>query len=124
MSEHNRPLSMTGPAGPKGDVGPEGPAGPMGPQGPQGPAGPMGLRGPEGPAYHPPSPIVHYPTGPRMYKFEIVYDRDTGYTGEITEKHFDSGEEISREWFGDEFTCRNIMNVEVNRANKFAHRSH
>jgi hypothetical protein len=40
--------NVTGPQGPKGDVGPRGPAGPQGPRGATGPLGPVGLQGPPG----------------------------------------------------------------------------
>lgn len=41
-------LSVPGPQGPQGEVGPAGPPGPQGEVGPQGPAGPPGPQGPQG----------------------------------------------------------------------------
>lgn len=68
-------VSATGPAGQKGDQGPEGPMGPTGETGPQGPQGETGATGPQGPKGDPGE------TGPQGIQGETGATGPQGETG-------------------------------------------
>jgi hypothetical protein len=90
----DRPASVVGPAGPKGDTGaqgPQGPAGPKGDTGARGPAGPQGERGPAGPQ----GPQgLQGPAGPQGKPADIGMDPRFNSV-QFTEK---DGDLINRQW--------------------------